>query len=205
MPFKELYTVSDCARFLANYILYEPLADPLKPPEVLPSPATVLQWRIADSYDLAFVLASYLLGNGYDAYVVFGTAPRWVTLRDQRRVDCPYTEEDFSTAVLKGAGAGGDADAADGGEETLTGKYKPAFKGVPESKFLTDMMRKTEEEKAAAAARAANEEQEVELPELPDPLEGRRVHAWVLVRAGARDVEEHTYVEPVRSTLTSST
>ncbi|GAB9464868.1 hypothetical protein Gpo141_00002292 [Globisporangium polare] len=29
-----------------------------------------------------------------------------------------------------------------------------------------------------------------------DPLEGRRVHAWVLVRAGKRDVSDHFFIEP---------
>ena len=34
-----------------------------------------------------------------------------------------------------------------------------------------------------------------------DPLHGKRVHCWVLVRAGARDVNEMMYVEPTMGTL----
>ena len=44
---------------------------------------------MGDSYDFAVLLTSFLLGAGYDAFVVSGTAPRWVTLRDMSRSKCP--------------------------------------------------------------------------------------------------------------------
>lgn len=35
----------------------------------------VLEWTVGDSFDFAMVLCSFLLGAGFDAYVVWGTAP----------------------------------------------------------------------------------------------------------------------------------
>lgn len=38
----------------------------------------VLEWTVGDSFDFSMVLCSLLLGAGYDAYVVHGTAPGYV-------------------------------------------------------------------------------------------------------------------------------
>jgi len=83
LPFKEVYNLNDAATFVANYLHYEPLESPTSPPSCLPSPSQVLEWGCGDSFDFAVLLASFLLGAGYDAFVVQGKAPRWVTLRDQ--------------------------------------------------------------------------------------------------------------------------
>ncbi len=58
--------------FVADYLSYEPLEDPMQPPKHLPSPVSVLSWQAGDSFDFATLLASTLLGAGYDAYVVAG-------------------------------------------------------------------------------------------------------------------------------------
>ncbi|CAM9681783.1 unnamed protein product, partial [Scytosiphon promiscuus] len=50
----------------------------------------VLEWTVGDCFDFAMVLCSLLLGAGYDAYVVYGTAPGWITVRDRARTPCPY-------------------------------------------------------------------------------------------------------------------
>ena len=31
-----------------------------------------------------------MVGTGYDAYVVIGTAPKRITLKDQSLTDCPF-------------------------------------------------------------------------------------------------------------------
>ena len=43
-------------------------------------------------FDFSMLLASFLLGAGYDAYVVYGYAPRWITLRDQAKTTCERRE-----------------------------------------------------------------------------------------------------------------
>lgn len=76
LPFTELYEWDRCAKFVADYLEYEELPEPTRFPAVLPSPANVLDWQAGDSFDFSIVLCSLLIGVGYDAYVVIGTAPK---------------------------------------------------------------------------------------------------------------------------------
>lgn len=52
----------------------------------------MLSWGAGDSFDFAVLLTSYLTGAGYDAYVIYGRAPAWVTLRDQTHMECPLLQ-----------------------------------------------------------------------------------------------------------------
>ncbi|CAM9609106.1 unnamed protein product, partial [Sphacelaria rigidula] len=87
-----IYSLEKCAEFVSNFLHYEPLERPTEPPGTLPSPGQVLEWTVGDSFDFAMVLCSFLLGAGFDAYVVWGTAPGqvWITTRDRTRTPCPY-------------------------------------------------------------------------------------------------------------------
>merc|ERR1712194_887515 len=85
LPYEELYDLQKCSLFVARYCEYEPLeASSLKTTVV--SPARTLDWAMGDCFDCAFLLASLLIGAGYDAFVVLGTAPEWVRLKDQRHM-----------------------------------------------------------------------------------------------------------------------
>lgn len=87
---------------MADFIAYEPLEDPLHPPEFLPSPMSVLSWQAGDCFDMSVVLASLLIGVGYNAYVVVGYAPPAVTTNDQSRTVCPVLEREVqSTTIVK--------------------------------------------------------------------------------------------------------
>ena len=44
LPFVELYDFEKCAKFIADFLEYEELMEPEKPPETIPSPANVLKW-----------------------------------------------------------------------------------------------------------------------------------------------------------------
>eukprot|EP00903_Cladosiphon_okamuranus_P016150 g14905.t1 len=90
LPHREIYDLEKCAEFVSNFLHYEPLDRPTEPPSCLPSSGQVLEWTVGDCFDFAMVLCSLLLGAGYDAYVVYGTAPRWITVRDRARTLCPY-------------------------------------------------------------------------------------------------------------------
>lgn len=50
----------------------------------------MLRTRRGNSFEMATLLASMLIGSGYAACVVSGYATREVTLNDQRRVQCPF-------------------------------------------------------------------------------------------------------------------
>ena len=83
LPYPAIYDSSDCSSFVAHFLDYEPLENPDLPPNVLPSPSQVLEWGIGDCFDLATVLASFLIGAGYNAFVVYGKAPEWICSRDR--------------------------------------------------------------------------------------------------------------------------
>jgi len=93
LPYTELYQWERCAKFVADYLEYEELVEPDKFPDVIPSPANVLDWQAGDSFDFSIVLCSLLLGAGYDAYVVHGTAPRYITKKDESLMECPFSLE----------------------------------------------------------------------------------------------------------------
>jgi hypothetical protein len=51
----------------------------------------VLKWQAGDCFDFSIVLCSLLIGSGYDAYVVYGTAPKAITTKDESLMDCPFS------------------------------------------------------------------------------------------------------------------
>ncbi len=187
LTYKELYDLGDCSSFVSSFFEYEPLENPTKPPECLPSPTSVLKWQTGDCFDISVVLCSYLLGAGYDAYCVSGYAPRWVCLRDQSKQVCP----------LIGADKNLEEKSSDDNEEKTekrSAHYRVRPRGVPASKFLKHV----EEQRQIAEEKAAKDEESDDEPEpdAADPLEGERVHCWVLVLAGKRGVSDNLFVEP---------
>jgi len=78
---------------VADFLEYEELHIPNKFPEIIPSPANVLNWQAGDAFDFSIVLCSLLIGCGYDAYVVYGTAPKVITTKDESLMSCPFSLE----------------------------------------------------------------------------------------------------------------
>ena len=93
LPYTELYEWDNCAKFISDYLEYEELTIPDKFPEVIPSPANVLDWQAGDCFDCSIVLCSLLIGAGYDAFVVYGTAPKFITTKDESLMECPFSLE----------------------------------------------------------------------------------------------------------------
>jgi len=60
----------------------------LQPTRLL-SPATVLRLQQGHCFEYSTVLASLLIGVGYDAYVVSGYATKEICLMDETRETCP--------------------------------------------------------------------------------------------------------------------
>lgn len=89
LEYNELYDLEQCATFVAEHIQYEALADPVVLPMYVPSPTSVLGWQTGDCIDKSIVLASLLIGVGYDAYVVIGCADPIPLLLPSRRKHAP--------------------------------------------------------------------------------------------------------------------
>ena len=192
VPYPELYDMYECASFFAGFILYEPLDPPTEEPTCLPSPTFTLKRHTGDAFDLATLLCSYLLGSGYDAFMVNGYAPRSITLRDQSSSRCPISISGSNTASARPTQDSSTDDTSD------ENPYKPPNNKVRNSQYLID---------AAERKRVAGldtfklwKEEEPEdgagANDRSDHLYGQRVHAWVLVRAGRRGLTEHLFVEP---------
>eukprot|EP00736_Rhodelphis_marinus_P008612 Rmarinus@m.20835 len=205
LAYKELYDMRTCAEWLANFTAYEPLMDAQLFPEFLPSPASVITWRIGDCFDLSTLLVSLLLGVGYDAYCVLGTAPKHITLRDQSQRVCPLQE----TKKNQSEDNSGKSDE----RSTYLTKDLP----VLESRFVKMLEERKQKEKAKLetgengenAEPADNDGQEgqeekVDEPNEPeDALHRCRVHCWVLVMAGRREVPTPLFIEPSTGAITS--
>jgi len=187
LPYRELYDSQACAEFVASLLEYEPLEYPTELPEYIPSPDSVLKWRVGDCFDFSNLLVSYLIGAGYDAYVVSGYAPKWVCLRDQSRTECPVLLEERRQKEQKEK-----ENVAP--EDESEKRYTMRDRGIPKSKFLKSQAEKATLEEAARRA-AEDEIDDEDEEEEEDPLEGERVHAWVLVRAGKREVKDHFFIE----------
>ncbi|CAO1418704.1 unnamed protein product [Diamesa tonsa] len=183
----------ECASFVADHILFEPLENPTKIPTRLLSPEIVLKDRKGNSFEIATLLCSILIGFGFPAMVVSGYATREVTHNDQRRVTCPYKIDEKKEIIA--------------GEEKEP-KYK--LKGTPflKSKFLLEVERKK--------LKAENENQEeinqqkrLEIEELErppsDPENGFRSHAWVVMIKNAPWCYKPEFTSPKKQTFASDT
>lgn len=85
----EFYEYKKCADYISNFISYEPLENPIAYPSTIPSPSNTILWKKGDCFDLSILLCSLLIGVGYDAYCVIGTAPHEITLKNEALMDCP--------------------------------------------------------------------------------------------------------------------
>eukprot|EP00740_Mantoniella_antarctica_P005333 CAMPEP_0181361168 /NCGR_PEP_ID=MMETSP1106-20121128/7122_1 /TAXON_ID=81844 /ORGANISM="Mantoniella antarctica, Strain SL-175" /LENGTH=1010 /DNA_ID=CAMNT_0023474623 /DNA_START=178 /DNA_END=3207 /DNA_ORIENTATION=+ len=208
LAYSELYNLHSCCEFVATYLEYERLESPILYPESIPSPYSVMDWQGGDCFDLAVTLCSLLTGVGFDAYVCVGYAPKHLTVYDQTEQQCPVLEREAAAAQ---------AAAARGGTKTGTeSKYRVKEPIVLESEFEKEMAAEAvadaatvaadERERAAkeqAAAEAEDpddigeeEEQEGDGGAEKDEYDGKRVHAWVMVLAGKREVPESIFIEP---------
>ncbi|KAJ3415919.1 hypothetical protein HDV05_003760 [Chytridiales sp. JEL 0842] len=215
LPFKELYDYRSCAKFVAEYLTYEPLDPPHELPTKLPSPTYTLKLQSGNCFDYSVLLVSLLRGFGYDAYVVSGYAIRDITILDETK-----TESDsigiVSPTNLK------DKKGSDAGESVKpttaggSGKYKVKPPRQLRSTFLMKQedkkkalllkeqeMKKLEADRARAVSFDSITDDAIKLTvemqvlvEDDDELKGLRIHAWVLVLSGKREVAEPFFIEP---------
>lgn len=154
------------ASFVADFIEYEALEPPTAMPNRLISPDVLLKRRKGNSFEMATLLCSLLIGTGFSAFVVSGYATREVTKNDQRRVVCPNIPSDVK-------------EICDKNENTLT--MVPDLK----SNFLIEKER-MEREKELRKQKRIDDELDTKRKLLeklpPDNFFGRRVHAWVVVK-----------------------
>lgn len=185
MPYPELYNWDSCAQFVSDFLTMVPLVDPLKPPTHLYSSTTVLQCQKGNCFDFSTLLCSMLIGSGYDAYCVNGYGSLDLCLMDLTREVCPLTVKAKEIVAKK--------------EKVAPKKY-----AVKPPRDLTSRFEQEQEEKRLQAIKDQElkrlKEEEERLLEAekakPDPLHGLRVHSWVLVLSGKREVPESFFIDP---------
>ncbi|XP_065497077.1 dynein regulatory complex subunit 7 isoform X2 [Caloenas nicobarica] len=182
LPYTELYHWDGCASFVSDYLIMEPLKSPITPPSSLYSPTTILKYQRGNCFDFSVLLCSMLIGAGYDAYCVHGYATREICTLDETLEVCPLLRKPQEVP-----------------KEEIKKSNKYRIKSPPDlqSKFKLQQKAKKAETEAAQKDKERGEEKvtEVEKPKR-DPLHGLRVHAWVLVLSGKREVPETFFINP---------
>ncbi|XP_012937903.1 dynein regulatory complex subunit 7 [Aplysia californica] len=185
LPYKDLLDWPDVAEFVAGYLSYDPLQPPHMLPEHLYAPQTVLERQRGHCFEYSTLLCSMLIGSGYDAYVVSGYASREVCNIDLTYTPCPLIEQDQKVYTQPAS--------------LNIRRYTVRPPRKLASVYMLRMKRKEDAiKKKFLDEKIELEEKERALKEAPppDPLKGWRVHSWVMVLKGLRDVTETFFIEP---------
>nr|KAJ3422211.1 hypothetical protein HK105_000709 [Polyrhizophydium stewartii] len=170
-------------------------------PKALVSPTYTLRIQSGNCFDMSVLLSSLLRGVGYDAYVVSGYASRNITLMDQTR-----TSTEQPGIRLPGE------DAAKHAQHTITlaqnssdSSAPSKYRVKPPRQLKSSFLAKQEERRRQLAIKKDAEGEKINaeqtkppalLEDDDDELKGLRVHAWVLVLPGKREVAEAFFIEP---------
>ncbi|TNM92536.1 hypothetical protein fugu_019548 [Takifugu bimaculatus] len=174
----ELYHWKGCASVVADLLSLKPLESPVNLPRQLFAPSTVLQSQSATCFEAATLLCSLLIGADYEAYCVSGYASREMCECDQTEQECPPMDT-------------GEKDMM---QEPQQNKYRLKPKKKLQSRYLVQQeMKKKNKESAQVICRSDNKGEEPPV----DTLRGLRVHCWVLVFSGSRDIEENFFIDPL--------
>ncbi|KAG5459062.1 MAG: hypothetical protein BJ554DRAFT_595, partial [Olpidium bornovanus] len=173
-------------------------------------------------FDFSVLLVSLLRGVGYDAYVVSGYALREITTMDETHTDLMYEESTGAVSTKHpaseplekrvgshpGAAAGEEGVNWDAKKQTeamegKAAKYKVKPPRMLRSTFLAsqDAKKKAAEQAAAESLKAKEEKEKAASEEDEDELRGLRIHAWVLVLPGKREVAEAFFIESTTSKI----
>ncbi|XP_021263685.1 dynein regulatory complex subunit 7 [Numida meleagris] len=181
LPYTELYHWDGCASFVSDFLTMEPLKCPLTLPSCLYSPTTILKYQRGNCFDFSVLLCSMLIGAGYDAYCVSGYATHDICSLDETLEECPLLRKPQEVP-----------------KEEVKKSNKYRVKSLPDmhSKFELQQEAKKKAE-TEATLKKEREEMGTELEEpTRDRLCGLRVHAWVLVLSGKREVPETFFINP---------
>ncbi|XP_030383025.1 coiled-coil domain-containing protein lobo [Scaptodrosophila lebanonensis] len=165
-------SIENIAKFVADFIQYEPLEDEFNLPTRLISPDTLLRKRHGNSFEMATLLCSMLIGAGHPAMVVSGVAREETVLNDQQTVPYPYAivevEAEEPEVKVEKAGV----------------KYKlrpmPDLHSHLDEQMAEVMRLKTEEENRLQEELIQKHLKELELLAV-DRYHYRRSHAWVVI------------------------
>ncbi|XP_071973018.1 dynein regulatory complex subunit 7 isoform X2 [Engystomops pustulosus] len=184
LPYPELYHWDECAHFVSEFLTMEPLNTPIELPRQLFSSYSILRVQKGNCFDFSVLLCSLLLGAGYDAYCVSGYASREMCLMDETREVCPLLKTTLESPAAS--------------PEKSHKKYSVRPPRQLVSKFELDQQAKREAKMQASHLKQLEEEEQRQVNSEkpgPDPMYGRRIHCWVLVLAGKREVPDSFFID----------
>ncbi|XP_046705088.1 dynein regulatory complex subunit 7 isoform X2 [Silurus meridionalis] len=184
IPCPEVYDWQGCASFIADFLTLESLDCLTEVPKQLCSSTWVVQTRRGTCFEYSTLLCSLLLGAGYNAFCVSGYAVKEMCLIDLSHQECPLIKPQDT---VKGK-------SPEKEEEVQKYRVKPARE--LKSTFKQRQEEKNQQEGRPPLAEQQNAESLKE-DRPSDPLHGQRVHSWVLVLAGKRDISKNFFIDPL--------
>jgi hypothetical protein len=151
-----------------------------------------------NAFDMATLLVSLLIGVGYDAYVVSGYAAKHITSMDQTHT----TAEELKN-VLPSSFVTKPIPVTRKEEKVSTSKYKVKPPKSLKSGFLLKQEERLIHLQLQQEKRAKEAEMAPPSSESADEYKGLRVHAWVLISPGKREVAECFFIEPTTGKIVS--
>ncbi|XP_055346646.1 dynein regulatory complex subunit 7-like [Paramacrobiotus metropolitanus] len=204
--YHDLFQWDGIARFFAYQLEYIFLNPPDIPPTVVMSPSFVLRERQGNCFDYCFLLASVLIGVGYDAYIVVGYASAAICTGDESHRVCPCVPQEPLPTIIPQYEQ--DFDFADLHSEIACEVFKDTINRQRAARIkernanikgLAELLA-NEKERAGPQPDVDNEEN----PET-DPYFHRRVHAWIVIVPGKRDIADAFFIEPLTGTAFPAT
>lgn len=211
--FVNLWDYQKCIEFICSSLSYIPLKQETQVPDLLISNDILLKIRYADCLDYSNLACSLLRGAGYNAFIVYGIANYQITQNIQ-------TNNDINPNILnetKWIFHDDDNDHDDEDDENNDNddddfeipQYYDYKKGSSSNKKITNEEIKTYKEYLLEKENALKNKKKAELDklesiqqkELFDPLKDKRVHFWILIKKGLRDIENDFFVEPVSGNI----
>ncbi|XP_025200554.1 LOW QUALITY PROTEIN: dynein regulatory complex subunit 7-like [Melanaphis sacchari] len=188
LVYSDLIELISYSQFVAKHITYVKLKDPLALPNKIVSPATTLKTQIANCFELAILLVSFLIGCGYNAFVIYGYATEIVCNNDLRKIKIDIPKEPIDEQELN----------SESKEDIIDDPYAVEPMIDLCNDYVNFLM---EEEKNEIVVN--DETIEIEFENLSDPLFGKRVHAWVMIMP--LETEDDTYISEVPYFIEPST
>lgn len=196
----ELYDLENIAKFSSEFFKYEILDNVLHPPEHVVSPTSTIGWQIGDSFDIAMVTVSLLLGTGYDAYVVIGYAPKDIVFNDQSHTILKIEEDnnkDISTSTFNN-----NTHLINNDVKNYIIKEKKEIEFLKED--LINYIHDDNDTCNSKESMTSDENEDYESDDRESEMgteKNKCVHAWVLIVPALRDVVEMKFLEPSTGTI----
>merc|ERR1712130_436780 len=186
---------------------YFPLKQPTQFPDLLVSNDILLKIRSGDSLDYSNLLCSLLRGSGYNAFIVYGIAKYQITQNEQNNDDIKQTileatKWQIDDTQNKNQEENELDDASNGIVEYYQYKNSKNKKEINSNQTYKEYL--TEKEQLLKNEKLSKLESlnAIQKNQLFDPLKGRRVHFWILIKKGLRGITDNDFfVEPVNGKI----